>query len=293
MSLFNCCFTELFKLKTKKLNTLMLFQILTSMAITFFSLYKFENNHFIRNTYVNDFNFITNWMTSFFFLVLAFGFIAVCLIAIFAQRVNRSQTWRLIPMSSTNLYLDNTLSSFVSIVYLGILDVIGLLLLFGMSVLTDSRFKKDVITGFSSPSNAMSQLFNERAFKIWGSILLLILITLFVFFVVDFLNFSSRAILEFLPTTSGQGFLRVIFIIVLILACWVAVSANSFLASLIDFPIDFVFSSVLGIFGGYREYNDRYVDFGISLIIMLVFDIFLLIANTLIFNYFFEAREKK
>ncbi|MEB3365324.1 hypothetical protein SDC49_22590 [Lactobacillus sp. R2/2] len=150
-------------------------------------------------------------MALFASLTFFFGPILFILIVVENERLNRNQTWRLAPISDGKFYVANILSSFVSLVYFVLLDVLIAICFLFLSIFTNTKFGKNLQIKVDLNSTAVLSFI--------GIILLLILTCLFLYFLVSFLNFSSQAILDFLPHASSHiliSFVRIFIIIVLV-----------------------------------------------------------------------------
>lgn len=282
MSIFYRSFTELFKLKVKNINLLLFCQLVSSLALTFFSYFHFTNGAIAENPGV-DVSFIVTWLTNFFYLSFFFVVIYYLLTCISHEHVNQNQTWRLIPISSTGLYADNMLSSFIVVAFFCLIEIISNLIFLGISMLLDQKFAESVTRDVTAIFKALGRIDYEIITNLFSIILILFLFGFLFYFIVDFLNFISRSIADFIPGSSGRTYIRAIIIFLIILLTWTIINANDFIKSVVLYPILFLRGDI-----AVANYNLPKV-----IIILLVFDILLASINLLLYNKFFEAKEKK
>lgn len=282
MSIFYRSFTELFKLKVKNINLLLLCQLIGSFALTFFSYFHFANGIFATNP-ANNLSFIVTWLNNFFYLSFFFIVIYYLLTCISHEHVNQNQTWRLIPISSIGLYADNMLSSFIAVAFFCIIEAISNLIFLGASMLFDQSFAHSITQSFTAIFNSLGKINSEVITNLFSIILILILFGFLFYFIVDFLNFISRSIADFIPGSNGRNYIRAIIIFLIILITWTIINTNSLIESIVLYPISFLRGDL-----ALADYNLPNVIF-----ILLAFDVILASVNLLLYNKFFEAKEKK
>lgn len=129
-----------------------------------------------------------------------------------SESINNSQTWRLIPMSNTKFYLANILSNILSciVIFAIQLAVYGILI-----------FIQDMRGGFFATlhwriKDFFGLLASGDAFMNFiYMVLFLFLIVLFISTFVSFINFSSRAVTDFISPKNNQ-WVRWLIIIILV-----------------------------------------------------------------------------
>ena len=279
MAIFNRYFTVLFRLKTKWISLLLIIQTVASFAMAFFN---FSNGHVDINRTIFS-NFFTLWLT--IFVVSAWLFTGIFYLTTCFQNehVSGNQTWRLVPIDDKKLYFDNILSSFGALLFFVILEVICTLILGVVTFTFDIHFHTVIIEMFTDIGRHLQQVDLEIMFNFFGAIMMTILSAFFGYFIISFLNYSSRALLDFLPQTLSKTYFRIIAVFVIILVAWLAIKASNIGLQIISFPFRFMMGKTTGT-------ND---DLALALILMLVINLLFWFLDTILFSKFFEAREGK
>ena len=279
MAIFNRYFTVLFRLKTKWISLLLIIQTVASFAMAFFN---FSNGHVDINRTIFS-NFFTLWLT--IFVVSAWLFTGIFYLTTCFQNehVSGNQTWRLVPIDDKKLYFDNILSSFGALLFFVILEVICTLILGVVTFTFDIHFHTVIIEMFTDIGRHLQQVDLEIMFNFFGAIMMTILSAFFGYFIISFLNYSSRALLDFLPQTLSKTYFRIIAVFVIILVAWLAIKASNIGLQIISFPFRFMMGKTTGT-------ND---DLALALILMLVINLLFWLLDTILFSKFFEAREEK
>ena len=279
MAIFNRYFTVLFRLKTKWISLLLIIQTVASFAMAFFN---FSNGHVDINRTIFS-NFFTLWLT--IFVVSAWLFTGIFYLTTCFQNehVSGNQTWRLVPIDDKKLYFDNILSSFGALLFFVILEVICTLILGVVTFTFDIHFHTVIIEMFTDIGRHLQQVDLEIMFNFFGAIMMTILSAFFGYFIISFLNYSSRALLDFLPQTLSKTYFRIIAVFVIILVAWLAIKASNIGLQIISFPFRFMMGKTTGT-------ND---DLALALILMLVINLLFWLLDTILFSKFFEAREGK
>jgi hypothetical protein len=134
------------------------------------------------------------------------------------EKINRSATWRLIPISTAKFYGSNLLSAFLSYIILGLIySVIGTLLL--LPVLLDKR-------NISETTRSIQKLFSAEVlskidpWSILGGIVFMLVFGLLVYTGISLINLGSRTLADYLPTNMAKLGRFVIGVIFIILAFW-------------------------------------------------------------------------
>ena len=279
MAIFNRYFTVLFRLKTKWISLLLIIQTVASFAMSFFN---FNNGHVYINRTIFS-NFFTLWLTIFVLSAWLFTGIFYLTTCFQNERVSGNQTWRLVPIDDKKLYFDNILSSFGALLFFVILEIICTLILGVVTFTFDSQFHTVTIEMFADIGRHLQQVDLEIMFNFFGAIMMAILCAFFGYFIISFLNYSSRALLDFLPQALSKAYFRVIAVFVIILVAWLAIKASDIGLQIISFPFRFMIGETTGT-------ND---DLALALILMLAINLLFWFLDTILFNKFFEAREGK
>lgn len=132
-----------------------------------------------------------------------------------------SQTWRLVPISSSKFYLANISSAIVNGLYLVLIQI-------GMGIITflPAFLSKDVRTNIWEINRALSKEIHAGDFwqkfsdsfpigEILSAFLAFLLFAILVYSIVTLLNLSSRTITDFLPDKHSK-LIRFIIMIILI-----------------------------------------------------------------------------
>lgn len=267
-------FNRLFKQKTKNVFLLLTINLTVSLAISIFTILGLG----FQSIY--DFlpYVIASWLAYFTGFTPFFALLLFILTCFQNERLNRSQTWRLAPISDGNFYLDNIVSSFLSLIYFAILELAFGLVLFILSIALTSRFRIAFHKLWLKLQTGI-HLYPQMIWYFIGVLIILILVCLFIYFLISFLDFSSQSIINFLPKTSNKFFLALTRFIIIILLSWALIKVNSFL-------INKVIPSLTTFM-----YND-YSVVTFPMIVMLIIDSILLGLNIFLINHFFEANEK-
>lgn len=126
MTNISSLFKTMLGIKARGAYITLLFQMIAAIIATTFSML----NH--------DFKILMN-LLSFF---IGFAFFALFVYFVYAavsnERINSSQTWRLVPISDTKFYLTNLVSAVVGTLYLILLQVIIATILF-IPILADRK----------------------------------------------------------------------------------------------------------------------------------------------------------
>lgn len=185
-----------FKQKRKYANLILFLQILALFIIAIWTLFNKD-----PNGYYNSFNsdayghywrslFESN-VTLIIFLDIAFG-VLTCWVN---ERINLSQTWNLVPVSSNKFWLENIFSSILTCIYLFILQLVFLFLtcLPALGDFHDKNPLKIVLGAYGLWPRA------DTFSHVIDTIIFLFAIAFFIYIFVSFIDFSSRAIVDYLP----------------------------------------------------------------------------------------------
>ncbi|MDF7682710.1 hypothetical protein PT287_04115 [Lactobacillus sp. ESL0679] len=276
MAAFERLFTELFKQKCKKAHVIILLQFLSAFVTTVFA--YFEGNMIVSGSERKIDLFLPFLFIFFFAFSFLFLLIYLIITSFQTEQINHSQTWRLAPLSDANIYLDNTLSSFVNFIYLALLQVISSIILFGISYLANKRIKNgwDNMMAIIRKGNQS----NATIADLLGIALITILLGLLVYLVISFLNFSSQAIVDFLPAVSSKLVVTIIRLILIIAIMWLLTEIYQFIKPVITSPLSYM----LGV-----EHLTIWPAVGL----FTVLDVVLAAINMFLVSRFFEAKQNK
>lgn len=280
MATFYRSFTELLKLKFKKANWLILFGVLGSLLL---NLFNYINGGTLIDDRPGGLSFVHNWVLLYsicaFFLFLAF----YCLQYFTHFHVNRSQTWRLIPLSSMRLYWDNLLTSFVATVGFAIYELLVLAVLTLLGMLTDKVLRYNINEIFQSIFNG-SYVINFKVIlpNTLGVLLVLILTGFFFYLLVDFICFSSQTLANFIPGNNVKIYKNIIFLLLLILMSWLTASANLYVKDIFLYPSMYL----------YGEVSRTFINLSKAAIIMIIFDMIFLLLDLFLYKKYYEATPK-
>ncbi|MDF7638950.1 hypothetical protein PT285_05995 [Lactobacillus sp. ESL0791] len=271
MTSFRNLFHELFKQRSNLIWLFFLLQILIALVGGLMS-FSQDSHITIRNFQWGDF-FVASG-TIFLFLGLIYDLLFVILTAYRNEKINQSQTWRLIPASSGKIYLTNLFSSFMALVGLALLQIVSAGVLFGLAEISSAAMRQDTAKLFANINWRWDRDQTNAVIWIVGTLIFLILLSILLYAVTSFINFSSSSIINFLPSVSGKFALLVTRLLLIIVISWVIIRVinifNFANISLVDTQRITIFDLVL-------------------LVINLIF----LAANVLMINKTFEAEPNK
>ncbi|WEV70717.1 hypothetical protein OZY43_07200 [Lactobacillus sp. ESL0785] len=198
------------------------------------------------------------------------------------EKFNHNQTWRLIPLHDSQLYLTNTISSGIAFIYLDLLLGIELALILVIFYPFDG-YTRQQVAAFGYWVTHLTWL---KCGKLLLAALLLLLIGLAVYLTVSFLNFSSHAVIDFWPGKSHQIITWLVRLIMIILVSGLLV---------ISYNIWWDVSANIGHFLTGSSYQDMEMtipkisisgDFGL----FLLYDVIILVIDLWLFTHYVEAK---
>lgn len=213
MTTFKALFNQMGKKKRRSVYLLALLQL---VAASIFALWGFFSNGGFSNS-----DMPIGW----FAMVCTFAPLAdmayVVLSAWQNEKEYSSQTWRLVPISSSKFYLANISSAIVNGLYLVLIQI-------GMGIVTflPAFLSKDVRTSIWEINRALSKETHAGDFwqkfsdsfpigEILSAFLAFLLFAILVYSIVTLLNLSSRTITDFLPDKHSK-LIRFVIMIILI-----------------------------------------------------------------------------
>lgn len=280
--MFGRLFKIQFKMRSKRAYTMILIQFVVALACTIFIFVRFSNWHFYLTNDTSS--FFPEILTIFLFFAFFIGFYYYLFTIIQNERDNRNQSFRLIPLSDSKYYLNNILSSFAALVYFVFLEIVCLALLSGISYLLNNDFRQNTINTLNQLITTLPKLNFEFYLTYANLFFILILFCFYIYFIVSFLNFTSRTIMNFLPGTSNRIVLGIIRIIVILLIAWLISRAFNFLGTIISSNGPFFSGNGIG--------KSTISDLAIANIWLFVIDMVFLAADLFLFEKFFEPRER-
>lgn len=235
---FGEVFRVLFRQKSKTAYEVFGTQLLGALIATIFALFsdgKVSLSPEISGIHVS---FVVGLLLMYVIIFLSlssiFHLAYLYLIARKAEKINRSQTWRLLPISSSKFFTANTVSSAVSYLYLVVLDV--LVALFGsvVSYLASGNVRK-----------SLAIVLNELKIEDFHPNLVVgielavavLLLGLFLFVFISFYHFAYVSIVDFLPGKKNKFvlfLLRIISLVAVVYILYWAMQVVGHVTSLLD-----------------------------------------------------------
>ncbi|QNQ82318.1 hypothetical protein [Lactobacillus sp. PV012] len=223
MTKFSALFRELLSIRWRSVKTLILLQVVATVLLSIFGYLKTAAFHNLT-VLVQIFSILAPIVDMLYLVISAWK----------NEQVYGSNTWRLVPVSSTKLYLGNLLSDIIGGIYLGLLQIVGVILT-SLPLLFNKYVRRGLGILFS---NKKDGLFNPATLREIGnefkdggpefillalSFLIALLLIILIFYTgVTLLNLSSRVIVDFLPEKFNRLYrfivLTVLFIVLLIIS---------------------------------------------------------------------------
>ena len=271
-------FKQLFKQKSKSVYLLLIIQLITAFVLTLFGIINSDDlSHaeFIGVPMQNKLLiYIMTFVMCFLMLSVFTSFAYFIMTSWKNEKISRSQTWQLIPISSKMLYIINTLTSFVSFIYLSILQaLVGIIGAFIFYV-GSNEVRKGV-------ANLISIMNKEHMWSqidwrtICEGIVLVLLLGLAWYIAVSFYHFSTRTIIDFLPDKAVKLTAIIVRIVMLVVIVWLLSEFLNVTAAI--YENQFIIKN----FGS--DMNAAIVDF-------LLFDIIFGGINIVLVKKFVEAK---
>lgn len=275
MTSFNTLFNRMFQEKSKSVYLIFLIQAFASLCFTIIGFVS-ENGtpEFVNGKDTSSVNVIVAFLAVFAVMMLITSFIADFVYWIISsiknEKINRSQTWRLIPVSDTKFLLGNFGTAFLTYIWLGILETVTILITL-LPMLSDQEVRKLL-------SHVSLNLSAHDWQEMLASLGLIILIGYAWYAIVSLLNLASRSIIDFLPGGSSKVLTFIIRVVVIIAIIWILGHAAS------------IIFSVLGEFSPFAV-NNYDIDYATTLLQFLVFDVVITLIDIFLLNKFVEAKQ--
>ena len=275
MTSFNSLFNRMFQEKSKSVYLIFLIQAFASLCFTIIGFVS-ENGtpEFVNGNDTSNVNLVVAFLAVYAVMMLITSFVADFVYWIVSsiknEKINRSQTWRLIPVSDTKFLLSNFGTAFLTYIWLGILETVTILITL-LPMLSDQEVRKVL-------SHVSLNLSAHDWQEMLASLGLIILIGYAWYAIVSLLNLASRSIIDFLPGGSSKVLTFIIRVVVIIAIIWILGHAAS------------IIFSVLGEFSPFAV-NNYDIDYATTLLQFLVFDVVITLIDILLLNKFVEAKQ--
>lgn len=277
MTSFNSLFGRFFVKKAKNAYSLLILQVIGALAFSVCGLLIGTGGFYeFLNLYTE---LLPDWLMG--FLILSFFCITYFFIymAVKNERLSHNQTWRLAATSDSKFYLANSLSSFVTFIYFIVLDIIVAGILFYFSYQIDQNFK----SSWQKMIKQLNPAFDVNTVHfIINIIILVMLCCFFLSLLISFLNFASKAIMDYLPSFSSRLLVSFFHLIIVIIIAMLFARMEMFFANQI-------MGNILNLLNFKPAYDSNLLY---ANIIISTVNLILLGVNIFLFDYFYEADEK-
>lgn len=275
MTSFNTLFNRMFQEKSKSVYLIFLIQAFASLCLTIIVFVSGNGTpEFVNGNDTSNVNLVVAFLAVYAVMMLITSFVADFVYWIVSsiknEKINRSQTWRLIPVSDTKLLLGNFGTAFLTYIWLGILETVTILITL-LPMLSDQEVRKVL-------SHVSLNLSAHDWQEMLASLGLIILIGYAWYAIVSLLNLASRSIIDFLPGGSSKVLTFIIRVVVIIAIIWILGHAAS------------IIFSVLGEFSPFAV-NNYDIDYATTLLQFLVFDVVITLIDIFLLNKFVEAKQ--
>ncbi|WZL15775.1 MAG: Hypothetical protein LKU_01094 [Lactobacillus kefiranofaciens] len=209
--------------------------------------------------------FITSFFANFVYWIIS---------SIKNEKINRSQTWRLIPISDTKFLLSNFGTAFISYLWLMILEGITVAVTY-LPVLTVNEVRKNLADFFSRSQ----QLGTQDWWGLLGALVLVILLGYAWYAIVSLINLSSRSIMDFLPNGSSEFIMFIVRVVIILAIIWLLSKATT------------VVFGAIGNFIPFLADGNKDLQMSGTLVEFLLFDLVVTLIAILLLNKFVEAKQ--
>ncbi len=275
MTSFNTLFNRMFQEKSKSVYLIFLIQAFASLCLTIIGFVSGNGTpEFVNGNDTSNVNLVIAFLAVYAVMMLITSFVADFVYWIVSsiknEKINRSQTWRLIPVSDTKFLLGNFGTAFLTYIWLGILETVTILITL-LPMLSDQEVRKVL-------SHVSLNLSAHDWQEMLASLGLIILIGYAWYAIVSLLNLASRSIIDFLPGGSSKVLTFIIRVVVIIAIIWILGHAAS------------IIFSVLGEFSPFAV-NNYDIDYATTLLQFLAFDVVITLIDIFLLNKFVEAKQ--
>jgi len=272
MTSFGTLFRQLFLQKSRSAYLIFGIQFLAAFVLTILTLGSAGlNNPKIDQTAINT---VAAAFLTFIVLFLMLCFLTAPVYLVMTswknEKINRDQTWRLIPISSGKFYLSNTLSSFAAYIYLEIMQLVLKLVGFFGVYLASSEVRKGVSEVIAEATNNNAEYGMLVEYLIIG-----LLLNLFWYVMISFYHFLSRSVIDFLPTASNRFVIFIIRVLVLVVVIYALYFVSIGLSDLFIHPL--------------TDPGESF-ELLMTIVIFILFNVIFGGLNVLLINKFVEAK---
>ena len=272
MTSFGTLFRQLFLQKSRSAYLIFGIQFLAAFVLTILTLGSAGlNNPKIDQTAINT---VAAAFLTFIVLFLMLCFLTAPVYLVMTswknEKINRDQTWRLIPISSGKFYLSNTLSSFAAYIYLEIMQLVLMLVGFFGVYLASSEVRKGVSEVIAEATNNNAEYGMLVEYLIIG-----LLLTIFWYVMISFYHFLSRSVIDFLPTASNRFVIFIIRVLVLVVVIYALYFVSIGLSDLFIHPL--------------TDPGESF-ELLMTIVIFILFNVIFGGLNVLLINKFVEAK---
>lgn len=280
MTSFNTLFNRMFQEKSRTVYLIYLIQAFASLCFSVWMIISMKGDPNVM--VINGHHEVTNHLISYLLIfgVMMFitsffaNFVYWIISSVKNEKINRSQTWRLIPISDTKFLLSNFGTAFISYLWLMILEGITVAVTC-LPVLTVNEVRKNLADFFSRSQ----QLGTQDWWGLLGALVLVILLGYAWYAIVSLINLSSRSIMDFLPNGSNKFLMFVVRVVIIIAVIWLLNNAATV-----------VFGAIGNFLPFLADGNDN-LQIGGTLVSFLVFDVVITLLDILLLNKFVEAKQ--
>lgn len=199
MTSFGNFFKPLMGDKFKNMNYILLINLI---AIVVSALWQLINGNFDNNTF---FQFTVSWSS----LALLVSFVRL---AVLHERIYTRDSYRLIPVGDIKFYLTNLLTSFISLIYVGAVELVA----YGLTASFNWQEYMDNIQMFFMMTG---QAGIETSKLIWTSVAFIIMmmsIAILTWSTISLIHLLTRVGSSFLPGTRSKVINFIVYVVVIV-----------------------------------------------------------------------------
>lgn len=280
MTSFNTLFNRMFQEKSRAVYLIYLIQAFSSLCFSLWVIFSMRGEPNVMM--INGHREVTNHLIAYLLIfgVMMFitsffaNFVYWIISSVKNEKINRSQTWRLIPISDTKFLLSNFGTAFISYLWLIILEGITVAVTC-LPVLTVNEVRKN-LSGFFEESHRLAV---QDWWSLLGALVLVILLGYAWYAIVSLINLSSRSIMDFLPNGSSKFIMFIVRVVIIIAIIWLLSKATTVVFGAISNFIPFL-----------ADGNNDLQMSG-TLVAFLLFDVVVTLIDILLLNKFVEAKQ--
>ena len=280
MTSFNTLFNRMFQEKSRSVYLIYLIQAFSSLCFSLWMIFSMRGEPNVMM--INGHREVTNHLIAYLLIfgVMMFitsffaNFVYWIISSVKNEKINRSQTWRLIPINDTEFLLSNFGTAFISYLWLIILEGITVAVTC-LPVLTVNEVRKN-LSGFFEESHRLAV---QDWWSLLGALVLVILLGYAWYAIVSLINLSSRSIMDFLPNGSSKFIMFIVRVVIIIAIIWLLSKATTVVFGAISNFIPFL-----------ADGNNDLQMSG-TLVAFLLFDVVVTLIDILLLNKFVEAKQ--